>query len=176
MKKSKLVSLSFFFVVVVDVVVNFQLYFDGYVRMTDEVEKKHDVRSLGMQGFYSNLLTKNVAMGSDVSNALSAFTAGSARQQQVLEDTDTITNGIKSSSTLPSSDSQSISNNINQSDITGSIHPPKEELRQKQQGISTSAEQEADEKKKKEISKNDVLSAKERYLARKRNIQQISDV
>lgn len=39
-----------------------------------------------MQGFYSNLLTKNVSMGSDVAtSAVSAYTAGS-RRQQLLED------------------------------------------------------------------------------------------
>lgn len=54
--------------------------------MTEEVEKRHDVRTQGMQGFYANLLTKNVAMGGDVkSNALSAYTAGSERQGQVVQ-------------------------------------------------------------------------------------------
>ena len=37
-----------------------------------------------MQGFYSNLLTKNVAVGGDVtSSALSAYTAGSNRQHHM---------------------------------------------------------------------------------------------
>lgn len=37
-----------------------------------------------MQGFYTNLLTKNVAMGGNVeSSALSAYTAGSNRQAQI---------------------------------------------------------------------------------------------
>ena len=39
------------------------------------------MRSRGMEGFYTNLLTKNVAMGGDVEkSALSAYTAGSHRQ------------------------------------------------------------------------------------------------
>jgi hypothetical protein len=42
------------------------------------------VRSQGMHGFYSNLLTKNVAMGGDVEgSALSAYTAGSQRQSKM---------------------------------------------------------------------------------------------
>lgn len=56
-------------------------------KMMEEVEKKHDVRGLGMQGFYANLLTKNLAMGGDVkANAISAYTAGSERQEQVLHE------------------------------------------------------------------------------------------
>eukprot|EP01040_Poterioochromonas_malhamensis_P020317 gene20317-24224_t len=52
-------------------------------KMMEAVEKKHDVRGLGMQGFYANLLTKNVAMGGDVkANAISAYTAGSERQER----------------------------------------------------------------------------------------------
>lgn len=42
------------------------------------------MRSQGMHGFYSNLLTKNVAMGGDVEeSALSAYTAGSHRQSKM---------------------------------------------------------------------------------------------
>jgi hypothetical protein len=38
-----------------------------------------------MEGFYSKLFTKNVAMGGDVdSHALSVYTAGSSRQQKVF--------------------------------------------------------------------------------------------
>jgi hypothetical protein len=53
-------------------------------RLTDEIEARTDVRSQGMHGFYSNLLTKNVAMGGDVEgSALSAYTAGSQRQSKM---------------------------------------------------------------------------------------------
>jgi hypothetical protein len=39
-----------------------------------------------MQGFYANLLTKNVAMGGDVdAHAVSVYTAGSARQTHLLD-------------------------------------------------------------------------------------------
>ncbi len=56
-------------------------------RMSEEVEKKTDVRGSGMHGFYANLLTKNVSMGGDVvTSAISAYTAGSARQGVMLGD------------------------------------------------------------------------------------------
>ena len=56
-------------------------------RLADEVEQRTDVRKSGMQGFYSNLLTKNVALGGDVdANAVSVYTAGSSRQTQLLKE------------------------------------------------------------------------------------------
>jgi coiled-coil domain-containing protein 55 len=39
---------------------------------------------LGMQGFYASLLTKNVAMGGDVKEAVSAYTVGSSRAAAIL--------------------------------------------------------------------------------------------
>lgn len=54
-------------------------------RLAEEVEKRTDVRGSGMSGFYANLLTKNIAMGGDVTaSAVSAYTAGSQRQQSAL--------------------------------------------------------------------------------------------
>lgn len=54
-------------------------------RLADEVEQRTDVRKSGMEGFYANLLTKNVAMGGDVdAHAVSVYTAGSSRQSHVL--------------------------------------------------------------------------------------------
>jgi len=56
-------------------------------RLADEVEQRTDVRKSGMEGFYANLLTKNVAMGGDVdAHAVSVYTAGSARQSHVLHE------------------------------------------------------------------------------------------
>jgi len=58
-------------------------------RLADEIEMKTDVRSAGMQGFYSNLFTKNVALGGDVTkSALSAYTAGSQRQKMFTANDD----------------------------------------------------------------------------------------
>ena len=51
------------------------------------MEQRTDVRKSGMEGFYANLLTKNVAMGGDVdTHAISAYTAGSNRQTHVLSE------------------------------------------------------------------------------------------
>lgn len=56
-------------------------------RLADEVEQRTDVRKSGMEGFYANLLTKNVAMGGDVdAHAVSVYTAGSSRQSHVLSE------------------------------------------------------------------------------------------
>lgn len=54
-------------------------------RLQDMIEQKTDVRAKGMQGFYSNLLTKNVAMGGSMDNAVSIYTSGSKRQAHQLE-------------------------------------------------------------------------------------------
>ncbi|CAB1100989.1 unnamed protein product [Ectocarpus sp. CCAP 1310/34] len=49
-------------------------------QLEDEREQRNDVTKTGMGGFYSNLITKNIAMGGDVEkSANSAFTAGSKR-------------------------------------------------------------------------------------------------
>jgi hypothetical protein len=51
----------------------------------EKLEAKSDVRSSGMAGFYSNLMTRNVAAGADVAKvALSAYTAGGIRQEKLL--------------------------------------------------------------------------------------------
>lgn len=59
--------------------------FDICFRLQEEVDKRHDVRKLGMQGFYANLLTKNIALGGDVeTSATSAFTVGSQRVNNII--------------------------------------------------------------------------------------------
>lgn len=51
------------------------------------MEQRTDVRKSGMEGFYANLLTKNVAMGGNVdAHAVSVYTAGSARQSHLLSE------------------------------------------------------------------------------------------
>lgn len=53
----------------------------------DKLDEKTDVRSSGMEGFYKNLLTKNISMGSSVDgNAVSVYTAGSTRQSKLQEE------------------------------------------------------------------------------------------
>ncbi len=54
-------------------------------KLAEEIEKRQDVKVKGMAGFYSNLMTKNIAIGGDVEkNAISAYTAGSMRGEKVL--------------------------------------------------------------------------------------------
>lgn len=68
-------------------------------RLVEELDKLTDVRASGMHGFYANLLSKNVSMGSDVSHAVSAYTAGSNRQSTLLEQQDdAVAGGAASSS------------------------------------------------------------------------------
>eukprot|EP01035_Chromulina_nebulosa_P026287 gene26287-34383_t len=44
-------------------------------RLQEELDKKQDVRKKGMHGFYSNLLTKNIALGGEIKpDVVSAFT------------------------------------------------------------------------------------------------------
>jgi len=51
-----------------------------------EREARNDVTKTGMMGFYSNLLTKNIAMGGDVKNAQSSFTVGSKQSKKMTGD------------------------------------------------------------------------------------------
>ena len=56
-------------------------------KLEAELEKREEKakQSGGLVGFYSNLLTKNIAYGGDVaSSAISAYTAGSQRQEKYL--------------------------------------------------------------------------------------------
>ncbi|CAM9714420.1 unnamed protein product [Hapterophycus canaliculatus] len=55
-------------------------------QLEEERETRNDVTKTGMSGFYSNLITKNIAMGGDVEkSANSAFTAGSKRHAATAE-------------------------------------------------------------------------------------------
>ena len=77
-------------------------------RLSEEIEKRTDVRGSGMHGFYSNMLTKNISMGGDVAtNATSAYTTGSDRQHSLLQtdgDKPPVASS-KATSLLPASDS-----------------------------------------------------------------------
>lgn len=51
----------------------------------EEEEKKNDVTKKGMDAFFSNLMTSNIAMGGDVKkSAKSAYTVGSKAQEKML--------------------------------------------------------------------------------------------
>lgn len=65
-------------------------------RLADEVEQRTDVRKSGMEGFYSNLMTKNVAMGGDVdAHAVSVYTAGSARQSHLMDEAKSVSASVQ---------------------------------------------------------------------------------
>lgn len=71
-------------------------------KRAEELDKKHDVRNQGMAGFYTNLLTKNVAVGGKVeTNAMSAYTVGSARQSLVVSSSALSSSTISSASLAP---------------------------------------------------------------------------
>jgi hypothetical protein len=54
-------------------------------RLQEELDKQTDVRTKGMSGFYSNLLTKNIAFGGDVEeNAISSYTIGGNRSERLV--------------------------------------------------------------------------------------------
>lgn len=55
-------------------------------KLAEKVEESTGASRQGMHGFYSNLFTKNISFGGDVSSATSAYTAGSERQRRRLED------------------------------------------------------------------------------------------
>jgi coiled-coil domain-containing protein 55 len=53
-------------------------------KLEERYEERNDATKVGMAGFYSSLLTKNVAMGGDLSAARSAYTVGSKRSDLLL--------------------------------------------------------------------------------------------
>lgn len=56
-------------------------------KLAEKVERRTDVRGSGMTGFYANLLTKNIAMGGDVgTSSTSAYTVGNERQKRLIND------------------------------------------------------------------------------------------
>ena len=59
---------------------------DAEDRRMDEVEERTSAQTSGMAGFYSNLLTRNIAAGADVEKAaVSSYTHGSRRNAFVDE-------------------------------------------------------------------------------------------
>lgn len=157
-----------------------------------------------MQGFYANLLTKNISMGGDVSSAVSAYTAGSHRQQllssdptiETAEDPATVTsNGTTAVSKGGDFDSQRDATVATLSSNSGSCQPladmistssDKIQVLSKRNEVDVSSDMEAIDgaaaaasslKSEEDVPVNAVdpvargeviLSAKERYLARKR--------
>ena len=168
-------------------------------RLAEEIEQRTDVRQRGMQGFYSNLLTKNVALGGDIAtSAVSAYTAGSQRQQmldgtlpissitnnnneivesisadnihsnEVGDDNNAESNVIKKRKLSESEDIHPIST---MNDVIGVIKDVKDVERIQADASVLNESNQENPKRDVEIkpSKEEiVMSARERYLARKK--------
>lgn len=131
-----------------------------------------------MHGFYANLLTKNISMGGNVENAVSVFTAGSSRQNHVVSSEDVnsapISSGVEESSSSSSSLRRDVET-VNHTSIAG-IDTAKtaavSDINKKPDGPKAVPPSQpavvAPEPKKTE----DINSARERYLARKRKLQE----
>ena len=164
-------------------------------RLADAVERNTTAESRGMHGFLSNLLTKNIAMGADVeTSAVSAYTAGSSRQQQKLReeapvgedaeteygrDTDTKTKEDKGGKRPYADISDSPEHRKGDSDdgAAGQMGPPvvssvESTSHQTEPSAPSAQEQaaakEAEEAKKKGSREEAIRAAKERFAARKK--------
>lgn len=144
-------------------------------KLIEEVDKRTNAENKGMLGFYANLLTKNISMGGNVAeNAISAYTAGSLRQQKVLptgsssintatedpmprKNLQTEVHNQESSSRFPT-DNGNVNDTKNKK-----VNEENEDRRVPQQSKESS-----DSKQSKEKAVN---AAKERYLARKRSAE-----
>ena len=148
--------------------------------LADEIDKKTDVRSKGMEGFYKNLLTKNIALGSDIAiSALSAYTSGSTRQQKLIEENqvDNVIDkyNVTFDKSIPESTIKTENcnkrllydttlNMTNDKQLTKKIVIEEKGYENNNTSTSILPATNIDHDKKKDI----ILSAKERYLARKK--------
>lgn len=136
-------------------------------KLIEEIDKRTNAENKGMHGFYANLLTKNISMGGNVAdNAVSAYTAGSIRQQHVLPTSTYVTNNpladISGSSTSKETE-EKIS--IAPSKVDAIVNKIGKNI-QPTKNLDTSCSDEV-----KEVKNKAVNAARERYLARKRNAE-----
>jgi len=146
--------------------------------LADEIDKKTDVRGKGMAGFYENLLTKNIALGSDIAtSALSAYTSGSKRQQKLIEGNEINRLTDEGSSTRDKNITENIIKTENSNKrllddtVTNVIDDryckkitTEENVRESNDDVALVATATINHDKKEDT----ILSAKERYLARKK--------
>jgi coiled-coil domain-containing protein 55 len=150
--------------------------------IADEIDKKTDVRGKGMEGFYKNLLTKNIALGSDIAtSALSAYTSGSNRQQKLIEENqlDHINDDNYSNNNNSKFDNNVVENNVTKENSNKRLlDTTSNDIQQKKKSIIEENVNENDNESKEIINTTTIntnhdtkeiiiLSAKERYLARK---------
>lgn len=140
------------------------------------MEENTDVRKKGMHGFYANLLTKNIAMGGNVENAVSVFTAGSSRQNQVVSEDQAprtrVSEGIEESHS-----SRGVAETTTAPVSTASVtSEPIDHFRDSSSSSATKAvAAKPTPVAVPEVNKTeDINSARERYLARKRKLQEES--
>ena len=141
--------------------------------MAEEIEKRQDVKVQGMQIFYANLFTKNISMGNDINEAISAYTSGSKRQKRLdgetgeehltIEPTESKASAIVSEQDGHRFDSRTIVSDTNVS----------KDLEKVAKQLATNAVAPAPAAVS---SKEDqIAAAKQRYLARKRTINQANE-
>lgn len=138
--------------------------------LTEQVEKLQDVKSKGMQGFYANLLTKNISMGNDVeANAISAYTSGSQRQQN-LEDqvSKRLEERIETDQLVVPDQTKELGKELN-SDIT------RTNVASQPLDIDKASNHVDPRPKANSLKEEQIASARERYLARKRTIHEVNE-
>jgi hypothetical protein len=161
-------------------------------KIADEIDRRTGASSQGMHGFYANLLTKNIAMGGDVTeSAVSAYTAGSRRQQLRLgEEVSQSEEGAKKAMVDASPKGRS-------EEEKAPLPVPEEQRKRPNVDPDPAISDRDDKRRKVELAKAEestepkpvpaptpepviskaelILSAKERYLQRKRQQQQSSE-
>lgn len=145
-------------------------------RLAEKLEESNDVRKKGMHGFYANLLTKNIAMGGNVENALSVYTAGSNRQNKVVNEEQQSAPKNLPSGVIDSSADRDVVPVVKSRDSTAL---PSAGDSSSEHIVATKSSapnpKPAAPVAASEVSKTeDISSARERYLARKRKLQEES--
>jgi coiled-coil domain-containing protein 55 len=145
-------------------------------RLAEEIEKRQDVKQKGMQGFYSNLLTKNIAMGSDVTdNAISAYTAGSSRQRHLVDEKQD-SDLQQEQSYRTNSDKPKLSHIAVAESSTSDVRIDSNVVDDQNDQSHSSSHGREDSGEVVVAKKDDkILSARERYLARKRSVAEVND-
>lgn len=140
-------------------------------RLADEVEQRTDVRKSGMEGFYANLLTKNVAMGGNVDeHAISVYTAGSNRQNHLL----VIPNNNGDSNNNNSSSSSQSMINITTANATSTSNIRKDDNYIETSGVNAATT--IDSSSSQGGTNSSLDFRKENYTKKKNDINQSSEI
>jgi hypothetical protein len=138
-----------------------------------------------MQGFYANLLTKNISMGGDVdANALSAFTAGSVRQTHVSGQGREV--GVKEENVGTKKSTEAVTHSEHQRVVVHAVTSASQPEVVDSAGLKSVAVESITDESALPVSvskpvpvplsakkdEEQLMSAKERYLARKRKAEE----